>query len=88
MCPSFLFHAFTHDFGGRFEARNHAGHIAQQRAARSTNNIMDLLYRLTDFTDRVKQDCLQRNIDYNLINTRQPYDVALAACLDKRSRMG
>lgn len=61
-------------------------------AGRVTTNPKSLraryLARINAFTDRVKQDCLQRNIDYNLINTKQPYDVALAACLDKRSRMG
>lgn len=46
------------------------------------------LARIGAFTDRVKKDCLERNIDYNLVNTKQPYDVSLAACLDKRSRLG
>ncbi len=46
------------------------------------------LARINAFTDRVKKDCLERRISYNLANTKQPYDVFLAACLDKRSRMG
>jgi hypothetical protein len=46
------------------------------------------LARVNAFTERVKHDCLERRIDYNLINTKQPYDASLAACLDKRSRMG
>lgn len=46
------------------------------------------LSRINAFTEHVKRDCLQRRIDYNLINTKQPYDVSLAACLDKRARMG
>lgn len=46
------------------------------------------LARINAFTERLKGECLQRGISYNLTNTRQPYDVALAACLDKRSRLG
>jgi uncharacterized protein (DUF58 family) len=46
------------------------------------------LARIKAFTDRIKKDCLERRIDYNLTNTKEPYDVSLAACLDKRSRMG
>jgi uncharacterized protein (DUF58 family) len=46
------------------------------------------LARIKAFTERVKKDCLERRIGYNLINTKEPYDVSLAACLDKRSRIG
>jgi uncharacterized protein (DUF58 family) len=46
------------------------------------------LARINAFTDRIKKDCLERRIGYNLTNTKEPYDVSLAACLDKRSRMG
>lgn len=46
------------------------------------------LARINAFTERLKQDCLQRRISYHLTNTKQPYDLALSAYLDKRSRMG
>jgi uncharacterized protein (DUF58 family) len=46
------------------------------------------LTRINAFTDRLKKDCLERRVSYNLTNTNEPYDVSLAACLEKRSRMG
>ena len=44
--------------------------------------------RIKAFTERVKTDCLERKISYNLANTTEPYDRFLAAYLDKRSRIG
>lgn len=46
------------------------------------------LARLQAFIERLKQECFQRKISYHLINTKQPYDLALAEYLDKRSRLG
>lgn len=46
------------------------------------------LARVNAFTERLKNDCFERRIGYHLTNTKQPYDVALAAYLDKRSRLG
>ena len=46
------------------------------------------LERIKAFTERVKTDCLERKISYNLANTTEPYDRFLAAYLDKRSRIG
>ncbi|MCL6503706.1 MAG: DUF58 domain-containing protein [Pirellulales bacterium] len=46
------------------------------------------LARLQAFTERLKHECFQRKISYHLINTKQPYDLALAEYLDKRSRLG
>ena len=46
------------------------------------------LERIKQFTDRVRSDCFERKISYNLVNTTQPYDKFLAAYLDKRSRLG
>ena len=46
------------------------------------------LSRMQEFLDRVKADCFERNISYNLANTKQPYDAFLAAYLEKRSRLG
>lgn len=46
------------------------------------------LERLHAFIEQVKLDCFDRKIDYNLVNTNQPYDLFLAQYLDKRSRLG
>ena len=46
------------------------------------------LHRLNAFIERLKTDCLERKISYNLANTKQPYDLLLAEYLDKRARMG
>jgi uncharacterized protein (DUF58 family) len=46
------------------------------------------LTRINEFCERLKGDCFQRNISYNLANTSEPYDKFLAAYLDKRSRIG
>jgi uncharacterized protein (DUF58 family) len=46
------------------------------------------LERLRAFTGRLRTECFDRNISYNLVNTKQPYADFLAAFLDKRSRLG
>lgn len=46
------------------------------------------LARMQQFLDRVKADCFERGVSYNLASTKSPYDVFLAAYLEKRSRMG
>jgi uncharacterized protein (DUF58 family) len=46
------------------------------------------LARINAFIDTIKQACFERNISYNLANTTEPYDMFLAAYLEKRSRMG
>jgi uncharacterized protein (DUF58 family) len=46
------------------------------------------LARINAFTDTVKAACFERGISYNLVNTKQPYDMFLASYLEKRSRMG
>jgi uncharacterized protein (DUF58 family) len=46
------------------------------------------LERIRTFTERVRGECFERNIGYNLACTKQPYADFLAAYLDKRSRMG
>jgi uncharacterized protein (DUF58 family) len=46
------------------------------------------LARLQAFIDRLKAVCYERNISYNLANTKDPYDLFLAAYLEKRSRIG
>ena len=46
------------------------------------------LARMQTFVERIRDACFSRKISYNLSNTQQPYDVLLAAYLDKRSRLG
>ncbi len=46
------------------------------------------LARIREFTERLRGECFERNISYNLACTKQPYAEFLAAFLDKRSRMG
>lgn len=46
------------------------------------------LTRINEFLTRIKQDCFERRISYNLAQTNEPYDKFLAAYLDKRARLG
>jgi uncharacterized protein (DUF58 family) len=46
------------------------------------------LERIREFTTRMRAECFERNISYNLACTQTPYADFLAAFLDKRSRMG
>ncbi len=46
------------------------------------------LARMQTFLEGVKAACFERGISYNLANTKEPYDVFLAAYLEKRSRLG
>ena len=46
------------------------------------------LNRIGSWLDQIKSVCFERGISYNLVNTKQPYDMFLAAYLEKRSRMG
>jgi uncharacterized protein (DUF58 family) len=75
---------FPFDRLTRFKDMEGAGRLT----ANPKNLRANYLARINAFTDRVKKDCLERRIGYNLTNTKEPYDVSLAACLDKRSRMG
>ena len=42
---------------------------------------------MTEFTSRIKTECLNSNIDYNLIDTSDPYDKALLRYIQKRSKL-
>ena len=42
----------------------------------------------TRFIEGIKAACFERDISYNLVNTKQPYDAFLAAYLEKRARLG
>jgi uncharacterized protein (DUF58 family) len=43
---------------------------------------------MSDFTERIKRECRRHNIDYVLLDTSVPYDVALIQYLNKRRMMG
>ena len=46
------------------------------------------LARINTFIDGSRPACFERNISYNLANTKEPYDQFLAAYLEKRARLG
>jgi len=43
---------------------------------------------MTEFTDTIKRECRQHGIDYVLLDTSVPYDIALIEYLNKRRMMG
>lgn len=42
---------------------------------------------MNEFTNRIKTECLNSNIDYNLIETSDPYDKALLRYIQKREKL-
>jgi uncharacterized protein (DUF58 family) len=42
---------------------------------------------MTEFTGKIKAECLNSNIDYNLIETSDPYDKALLKYIQKREKL-
>jgi len=42
---------------------------------------------VTKFTEALKRECRERNIDYMLLDTAQPFDTALVQYLNKRQRI-
>ena len=42
---------------------------------------------MLEFTNRIKKECLNSNIDYNLIETSDPYDKALLRYIQKREKL-
>ncbi len=42
---------------------------------------------VSEFADRIKRECRQRNVDYMQITTDQPFDKALLGYLNKRQRI-
>jgi uncharacterized protein (DUF58 family) len=42
---------------------------------------------MKEFTNRIKTECLNSNIDYNLIETSDPYDKALLRYIQKREKL-
>ncbi|HUY93462.1 MAG TPA: DUF58 domain-containing protein [Pirellulales bacterium] len=75
---------FPFDRMTRFKDMEGAGRLTANPKTLRAN----YLARINAFIEQLKKDCLERQISYNLTNTKEPYDISLAACLDKRSRMG
>ncbi|MDP7395423.1 MAG: DUF58 domain-containing protein [Lentisphaeria bacterium] len=75
---------FPYDRQTRFQDMEGAGLVsANPKSLRK-----QYMQRLNDFLDRLKGDCSDRSISYNLVNTSEPYDRFLAGYLDKRARIG
>lgn len=75
---------FPYDRITRFKDMEGTGRVI----ANPKNLRQRYLERMERFVQRLRHDCFERKISYNLANTKEPYDKFLAAYLDKRSRMG
>jgi uncharacterized protein (DUF58 family) len=75
---------FPYDRLTRFKDMEGAGRVVTNPKALRAR----YLARVQTFCERLKNDCYERKIGYNLVNTNEPYDQFLAAYLDKRSRLG
>lgn len=75
---------FPYDRLTRFKDMEGAGRVvANPKSLRNR-----YLARINAFIDGVKAVCFERDISYNLANTKEPYDSFLAAYLEKRARLG
>jgi len=75
---------FPYDRLTRFKDMEGAGRVvANPKSLRKR-----YLTRIREFTSRIKQECFERKISYDLVDTSEPYDRFLAAYLDKRARIG
>ena len=75
---------FPYDRLTRFKDMEGAGRVVvNPKGLRSR-----YLARMQTFLEGVKAACFERGISYNLANTKEPYDVFLAAYLEKRARLG
>lgn len=75
--------AFPFEKLTRFRDMEGSGHvIANPRSIRAA-----YLQRLTEFLDRVRRTCLERDISYELVTTDQRYDQVLSAYLAKRAKV-
>jgi uncharacterized protein (DUF58 family) len=75
---------FPYDRLTRFKDMEGAGRVvANPKSLRNR-----YLARIHSFIEGLKAACFERNVSYNLANTKEPYDHFLAAYLEKRSRLG
>jgi len=42
---------------------------------------------MSEFTNKIKRECLNSNFDYNLLDIFMPFDKALFSYIQKRSRL-
>jgi len=75
---------FPYDRLTRFKDMEGTGQVV----ANPKNLRQQYLERIKAFTERIKHDCYERKVGYNLASTTEPYDRFLAAYLDKRMRIG
>jgi len=75
---------FPYDRLTRFKDMEGAGRVV----ANPKNLRARYIARIQTFLDTLKTACFERDISYNLANTKEPYDQFLAAYLEKRSRLG
>jgi uncharacterized protein (DUF58 family) len=75
---------FPYDRLTRFKDMEGAGRVvANPKSLRNR-----YLARINAFIEGLKALCFERNVSYNLANTKEPYDHFLAAYLEKRARLG
>lgn len=75
---------FPYDRLTRFKDMEGAGRVvANPKTLRNR-----YLARIQTFLDKIEASCFERDISYNLANTKESYDSFLAAYLEKRSRLG
>jgi uncharacterized protein (DUF58 family) len=75
---------FPYDRLTRFKDMEGAGRlVANPKSLRGR-----YLARMQTFLDGIQSVCFERGVSYNLANTKDPYDVFLAAYLEKRARLG
>lgn len=75
---------FPYDRLTRFKDMEGTGRVvANPKSLRSR-----YLARMQTFLEHVQSLCFDRNVSYNLANTKEPYDAFLAAYLEKRARLG
>jgi uncharacterized protein (DUF58 family) len=76
--------SFPYDRLTRFKDMEGAGRLTANPKSLRTR----YLARINTFLENLKAICFERNVSYNLANTREPYDQFLAAYLEKRARLG
>jgi uncharacterized protein (DUF58 family) len=75
---------FPYDRLTRFKDMEGAGRLTANPKSLRTR----YLARIQTFLENLKAICFERNVSYNLANTKEPYDSFLAAYLEKRARLG
>ena len=63
--------------------------LIESEAAKEAQKQIQKAYKLAmeEFIRNIKTECLNFNIDYNLVETSQPFDKALLNYIQKRSKL-